>query len=57
MDRMFTPTKDQIANRKIINAGPFCSRRCTGIYGSGVQNGNEKLKRNKIEVVYLNMHK
>lgn len=45
----FQPTVNQIKNannRK--KAGPFCNRRCSGIYGATVQNGGSKLKNTKI---------
>ncbi len=48
----FTPSKSQ-RNKQSSGedgypAGPFCSRVCTGKYGAKVQNGGDKLERNKI---------
>lgn len=31
------PTKDQVNNRAMGKAGPFCSRHCSGLYGSQVR--------------------
>lgn len=36
-------------NRRKNKAGPFCSRRCVGVYGSDVQNN----KRKKLDVVKI----
>lgn len=52
----FEPSKAQ-RNSQALNggpepAGPFCSRRCSGIYGANVQNGGEKLERQEIKKMY-----
>ena len=48
--KVFTPSTDQ-AKASVNNAGPFCSRRCTGKYGARVQNGGEVLERRLVEKV------
>lgn len=46
---------DQVKKRMQSKAGPFCSRRCTGLYGASIQNGSTVLKRKKIKVEYYNL--
>lgn len=46
----FTLSKYQVRDRNTNKAGPFCSKRCTGIYGTKVQKGL-KYKRTKLKVV------
>lgn len=43
----FKPTRNQHNNNN-IKAGPFCSKKCSGKYGSSVKNGGRKITRNKI---------
>lgn len=46
------------SNRKKGNAGPFCSRRCAGIYGSDIQNGRKrKLNITEIKDKYTSLKK
>lgn len=55
-DKTFTPTVDQRNPRNGI-AGPFCSRRCGGLYGAGVQNGASKLDRIELTKEYYRLEK
>jgi hypothetical protein len=50
----FTPSVAQRNDntRKIKKAGPFCSRKCSGIYCADVQNGKERLERTEIIKTY-----
>ena len=58
---VFTPSKSQInpgaIDGEVLQAGPFCSRRCSGIYGSRVQNGGERMQRQKINKTYYRVDK
>lgn len=54
---LFIPTSNQINTRSESKAGPFCSRRCTGSYGSKVQQTGEKMGRLKIEKTYFQLKK
>ena len=45
-----------IFNRKRGKSGPFCSRRCIGIYGQLVQKGKEKIPVSIICGSYYNNH-
>lgn len=51
---MFTPSVDQrnLQREGVQPAGPFCSRKCTGIYGTNVQNGGKTLERTEIKKTY-----
>ena len=53
---MFEPSKAQRNSQALDGgpepAGPFCSRRCSGIYGASVQNGGDKLERQEIKKIY-----
>jgi hypothetical protein len=51
-NKEITLTIDQIKSR--AKSGPFCSRACSGAYGSSVQKGNGVLKRITIKRVYYN---
>lgn len=53
----FTPTRHQITTRAESKAGPFCSRKCSGKYGKGVQNGDSPMDRNKIQKTYYQLNK
>lgn len=53
---MFTPSKDQRNLKKNI-AGPFCSRKCKGRYGSSVQAGAPTLNRTPIAKTYYRLNK
>lgn len=53
----FAPTKDQATRRSVQKAGPFCSKRCAGLYGSIVQNGGSKLPRVDPERTYYQLGK
>jgi len=45
-----------IANRKQGKAGPFCSRRCAGIYSTNLQyKRQEKLEAALIEPIYITL--
>lgn len=44
---------DAIANRLKNKSGPFCSRKCAGVYGAQVQRGRNKLKVKKINAEYF----
>lgn len=50
----FLPTRNQWANRKNRkSSGPFCSRKCSGTYGSAIrQKKIEKMERQKINLTY-----
>ena len=45
--------------KKEGKAGPFCSRKCRGIYGASLQNGYcEKIKnKTKAKIIYVRMKK
>lgn len=55
----FTPSIAQRNNQRqgVQPAGPFCGRRCTGLYGAAVQNGTDKLSRNKVNKEYYFIEK
>jgi endogenous inhibitor of DNA gyrase (YacG/DUF329 family) len=56
---LFTPSKDK-RNRQGPGeqpAGPFCSRRCTGIYAKNIQMGDQKLERKEIKKTYYQERK
>jgi hypothetical protein len=44
-------------NKHKEKSGPFCSRKCTGEYGSNIQNGGEKLDRNEPKKIYFVLDK
>jgi hypothetical protein len=46
---MFLSTVDQRKNRK-ERAGPFCSRKCSGLYSANIQN-NKMEKINRTEII------
>lgn len=52
----FTPSKNQRSCSDEV-AGPFCSRKCKGTYGSSVQNGKPAIKRNKVVKTYYRIEK
>lgn len=58
-DTIFTPTKDQRNMPTRRNAaGPFCSRRCTGLYGRLVQDRKmTRLQRNPVRKSYYRLDK
>lgn len=39
----FALTRAQLEKRSATRAGPFCSRKCSGVYGAAVQNGGAVL--------------
>lgn len=50
-DSIFEPTRAQRNTKN--NAGPFCSRKCSGLYGSDVQNNKiQKASRSVISKQY-----
>lgn len=55
----FVPTIDQ--RNKMHNgvrpAGPFCSKRCAGVYGNSIRNGAEKIQRTEINKTYYRLEK
>lgn len=53
----FTPTHKQIGKKAEGKAGPFCSRRCTGRYGKGVQETKKRISRDKVEYSYYRLDK
>jgi hypothetical protein len=53
----FTPSIAQRSNRASDNAGPFCSRRCTGIYGARVQNTGQTEERTLVKKEYYRVEK
>lgn len=55
-EKTFTPSRYQ-AKRTNNDAGPFCSRRCTGLYGTDIQKGFDILPNNKIEIVEYKLGK
>lgn len=55
-DFEFIPSKDQI-NNKPHATGPFCSRNCSGKYGSFVQNGGTRVERSGITKDYFKLNK
>lgn len=52
-----TPFRTSPRGRSKKKAGPFCSRRCTGLYGAGVQAGAVLLPRNNIKRSYYKRNK
>lgn len=48
----FILSKHQVNTRSKSNAGPFCSRSCTGSYGASLQGGANKLKRKTVKITY-----
>ena len=57
-DTYFEPTKDQINTRADNHAGPFCSRQCSGMYGSAIQNSRvDKTDREVISKSYYKVEK
>lgn len=48
----FVLTKNQVNSRAKSKAGPFCSKTCSGKYGSSISNGNSKIKRSDIKIIY-----
>lgn len=52
-NKEFELTKAQIG--KILKAGPFCSRSCSGQYGKSIQNGGVSLDRNNVNVEYFKL--
>lgn len=46
-DQQFLLSKNQMneRTRKKQKAGPFCSKRCTGLYGSNLRSGGPKIDR------------
>ena len=57
-DTYFEPSKDQISSQAGNHAGPFCSRQCSGMYGSAIQNNKvTKTDRTKINKTYYKLDK
>jgi len=59
--KSFELSTSQIGNYfrrvKEKKSGPFCSRSCSGTYGSAIQNKKiEKIERGKIKVEYYTIH-
>jgi hypothetical protein len=52
-EKEFLASYDQINTRIKTKAGPFCSRHCSGVYGTFVQNGGQRVERSIIEVVHF----
>lgn len=52
----FTLTREQFGNGR-NKAGPFCSRSCTGKYGSSVRNGTEAITRTEYARDYYTLDK
>lgn len=55
-NNIFTPSVTQ-RNTTKEKAGPFCSRQCSGKYGSGVQNGSKVLVRKEVVKTYYHVDK
>ena len=57
----FIPTKDQRnsqkRNKDYEPAGPFCSKRCSGLYGKNIQKGCERIERKEINKTYYRLDK
>jgi endogenous inhibitor of DNA gyrase (YacG/DUF329 family) len=54
-DFVFVPNINQ---RNIsTKAGPFCSKRCAGIYSSNIKNGSEKMQRVELVKSYYRVDK
>lgn len=51
----FTPSISQRNNHKA--AGPFCSRKCSGLYGTEIQKGFPELERTEIKKTYYQERK
>lgn len=49
---VFEPTRNQVNSRAKMKAGPFCSRSCSGLYGSRIQYGSKPVKRKQIRISY-----
>jgi hypothetical protein len=54
--KSFLPSVNQ-RNSSEDKAGPFCSKRCTGVYGKHVQISKDTLKRKPIIKTYYQMEK
>ena len=55
-DSVFTPSVEQRNTKN--KAGPFCSRKCSGLYGSDVQNKKiQKMERSPISKHYYQRDK
>lgn len=48
----FKPTRSQWSPRVADMAGPFCSKRCTGLYGKSVQLTGSTIERVVVEPTY-----
>ena len=53
-NKSFTPTKDQVSTN---SAGPFCSKKCVGLYGAEVQNGKNKIVKTAIQRDFYQLDK
>ncbi len=51
----FTPSVNQRNNSK--SAGPFCSRHCSGLYGTDIQKGMKPLSRVEVKKSYYRLDK
>lgn len=51
---LFTPTLNQTYSK---TAGPFCSKRCSGLYGKSIQKGEKPLDKTKIVKTYYQLSK
>jgi hypothetical protein len=52
----FKPTRHQVYS-DLNKAGPFCSRICSGKYGSKIRNGGNKIGRSAIRKKYYKLEK
>lgn len=56
---VFTPSKNQRNHNtegRII-AGPFCSKHCSGLYGTNIQKGMKPLGRTEVKKTYYRIEK
>lgn len=53
-NKEFELSKNQ-RHKKLHTAGPFCSKKCSGLYGAKVQNGGTRMKRFPIKNEYYNL--
>lgn len=54
---VFIPSKSQIEARNKNKAGPFCSRACSGRYGTLIQSGDKRIARDEITKHYYRAEK
>ncbi len=49
---LFVPSANQVNRRSLNKSGPFCSKRCSGLFGKRVQMGEARTYKKEMEIVY-----